>query len=109
MAITNRLSVERGRLRDDFFYEPCLFSKYAVHEELAVDGGTIAPGEFVGCVLLEVDDHLMGGPGRAHHDSMERLRQRMEFGKWNWLLQDGPWFLKDVTSHSCLIEVSSLT
>ena len=24
-----------------------------------------APGEFVGCVLLEVDDHLMGGPGKA--------------------------------------------
>ena len=45
-------------------YEPCLFSKFAVYEEPAVDGGSIAPGEFVGCVLLEVDDHLMGGPGR---------------------------------------------
>ena len=32
--------------------EPCLFSKFAVREETAVDGGTIAPGEFVGCVLL---------------------------------------------------------
>ena len=60
-------------------------------------------------MVLEVDDHLMGGPGRAHHDGMERLRQRMEFGKWNWLLQDAPCFLKDVTSHSCLIEVSSVT
>ena len=56
--------------------EPCLFSKFAVREEPAVDGGSIAPGEFVGCVLLEVDDHLMGGPGKAHHESMERLRQR---------------------------------
>ena len=35
-------------------YEPCLFSKFAVREEPAVDGGSIAPGEFVGCVLLEV-------------------------------------------------------
>ena len=31
-------------------YEPCLFSKFAVREEPAVDGGSIAPGEFVGCV-----------------------------------------------------------
>ena len=45
-------------------FEPCLFSKFAVREEPAVDGGSIAPGEFVGCVLLEVDDHLMGGPGK---------------------------------------------
>ena len=37
-------------------------AKFAVREEPAVDGGSIAPGEFVGCVLLEVDDHLMGGP-----------------------------------------------
>ena len=44
--------------------EPCLFSKYAVHEEPAVDGGTIAPGEFVGC-WLEADDNLMGGPGKG--------------------------------------------
>ena len=29
-------------------YEPCLFSKFAVREEPAVDGGSIAPGEFVG-------------------------------------------------------------
>ena len=73
-------------------YEPCLFSKFAVREEPAVDGGSIAPGEFVGCVLLEVDDHLMGGPGKAHHESMERLRQRIKFGKWHRLLQDGPSF-----------------
>ena len=73
-------------------YEPCLFSKFAVREEPAVDGSSIAPGEFVGCVLLEVDDHLMGGPGKAHHESMERLRQRIKFGKWHRLLQDGPSF-----------------
>ena len=73
-------------------YEPCLFSMFAVREEPAVDGGSIAPGEFVGCVLLEVDDHLMGGPGKAHHESMERLRQRIKFGKWHRLLQDGPSF-----------------
>ena len=73
-------------------YEPCLFSKFAVREEPSVDGGSIAPGEFVGCVLLEVDDHLMGGPGKAHHESMERLRQRIKIGKWHRWLQDGPSF-----------------
>ena len=73
-------------------HEPCLFSKFAVREEPAVDGGSIAPGEFVGCVLLEVDDHLMGGLGKAHHESMERPRQGIKFGKWHWLLQDGPSF-----------------
>ena len=31
-------------------YEPCLFSKNAVKEETAVDGGTTAPGEFAGCL-----------------------------------------------------------
>ena len=40
--------------------------------EPAGDGGTIALGEFVGCVLLEVDEHLMGGFGRAHHECVER-------------------------------------
>ena len=73
-------------------YEPCLFSKFAVREEPAVDGGSIAPGEFVGCVLLEVDDHLMGGPGKAHHESIERVQQRIKFRKWHRLLQDGPSF-----------------
>ena len=70
--------------------EPCLFSQFAVREEPAVDGDSIAPGEFVGCVLLEVDDHLMGGPGKAHHESTERLRQRIKFGKWHRLSQDVP-------------------
>ena len=70
----------------------CLFSTFAVREEPAVDGGSIAPGEFVVCVLLEVDDHLMGGPGKEHQDCMKRLRQRIKFGKWHRLLQDGPSF-----------------
>ena len=81
----------------------------AKKKEPAVDGGSIAPGEFVGCVFLEVDDHLMGGPERAHHESMERLRQRIKFGKWHQLLQDGPSFSEDATSHSYLIEASRLT
>ena len=74
--------------------EPCLFSKFAVREEPAVDGGSIAPGEFVGCVLLEVDDHLMGGPGKARQESMEGPRQRIKFGKWHGLLQDEPSFFE---------------
>ena len=75
-------------------YEPCLFSKFAVRVEPAVDGGSVKPGETVGCVLLEVDDHLMGGPGKAHHEGMERLRPRIKFGKWHRLIQDGPSFFK---------------
>ena len=74
--------------------EPCLVSKFAVREEPAVDGGSIAPGESVGCVLLEVYDHLMGGPAKGHRESMERLRQRIKFGKWHWLIQDGPSFFE---------------
>ena len=46
----------------------------------------------MGCVLLEVDDHLMGGLGKAHHESMERLRQKIKFGKWHRLTRDGPSF-----------------
>ena len=34
----------------------------------------------------------MGGPGKAHHESMESLRQKIKFGKWHRLLQDGPSF-----------------
>ena len=33
-------------------YEPCHFSKFAVREEPAVDGGSIAPGEFVAYVCV---------------------------------------------------------
>ena len=81
-------------------YEPCLFSKCAVREEPAVDGDSIAPGEFVGCVLLEVDDHLMGGPLKAYHESMERLRQRIKFGKWHRLSQDVPSFFWRTPLHT---------
>ena len=74
-----------SRLKEEGYemnvYEPCLFSKFAVREEPAVDGGSIAPVVFVGCVLLEVDDFLMGGPWKAHHESMDRLRQRIKFGE----------------------------
>ena len=34
----------------------------------------------------------MGGPGKAHHESMERLRLKMKFGEWHRLIQDGPSF-----------------
>ena len=30
--------------------------------------------------------------GRPHYESMDRLRQRIKFGKWHRLLQDGPSF-----------------
>ena len=90
-------------------YGPCLFSKFAVREEPAVDGGSIAPGEFVGCVLLEVDDHLMGGPGKAHYDSMERLRRGSSLGSGTGYYKTGRPFSEDATSHSYLIEASRLT
>ena len=51
-------------------------------------------------VLLEVDDHLMGGPGKAHHESTERLRQRIKFGKWHRLLQDRAVFLRRTPLHT---------
>ena len=90
-------------------YEPCLFSKFAVRKEPAVDGGSITPGEFVGCVLLEVDDHLMGDPGKAHHESMERLRQRIKFGSGTGCYKTGRPFSEDATSHRYRIEALRLT
>ena len=66
--------------------------------------------EFVGRVLLEVDDHLMGGPGKAHHESMERLRHRIKFGKLAPVVsRRGVLFSEDATSHSYQIETSRLT
>ena len=44
-------------------------------------------------------DHLMSGPGKAHHESMERLRQKIKFGKWRRLLQDGPSFFRRTPLH----------
>ena len=54
-------------------------------------GETIARDSLVGGVLLEVDDHLLGGRGLAHHLSMEREEMSI-FGKWHRLRQDGPSF-----------------
>ena len=73
-------------------YEPCLFSKFAVREEPAVDGVRSHLEILLVVCCSRWTDHLMGGPGRAHHDSMERLRQKIKFGKWHWLLQDRPSF-----------------
>ena len=79
--------------------EPCLFSKFAVREEPAVNGGSIAPGEFVGCVLLELDDHLMGCPGKAHHESKERLRQRNQVWEVAPVVTGRAVFLRRTTLH----------
>ena len=51
-------------------YEPCLFNKYAVNEEAAVDGGTITP--------LEHGETPGSGSNKC--------------GRWHQLLQDGPSF-----------------
>ena len=40
----------------------------------------------------KVDDILMGGPGLAHHLSVQRLRGKIKFGKWHRLMQDGASF-----------------
>ena len=57
-----------------------------------MQGDTIARDSSVGTVLLDMNDHLMGGPGLAHHDSLERLRGNIELGKWHRLVQDGASF-----------------
>ena len=46
-------------------------SKVAKEDETGVHGDTFAHDSFVGRVLLEVDDHLMGGPGLPDHSSMD--------------------------------------
>ena len=73
-------------------YEPCLFSKFAKEGELGFHGNTSVQDSLVGGALLEVDDHLMRGPGLAHHLSKERLRGKINFGKWHRLMQDGTSF-----------------
>ena len=55
-------------------YEPCLFSKFALREGPAVDGGSIAPVEFVGCVLLEVTGRLFLEDATLHSHRIEALR-----------------------------------
>ena len=61
-------------------------------EEPAVDGGSIA---------------------KAHRESMERLRQRIKFGKWHRLLQDGPSFfggrhIRQLPDRSFKVDVTRL-
>ena len=73
-------------------YEPCLFSKFAKEDELGLHGNTFIQDSSGGGALLEVDDHLMRGPGLAHHLSKERLRGEINFGKWHRLMQDGTSF-----------------
>ena len=63
-------------------HEQCLFSELAKEDATGVHGNTIVKNCFVGGVLLEVDDHLMGGLGFAHHLSMDRVRGKMKFGNW---------------------------
>ena len=56
-------------------FEPCPFSKSVEGNEPGVHGGVTPRCAFVGGVLLEVDRNMMGGPGRNHHETMERLRR----------------------------------
>ena len=90
-------------------YQPCLFSKFAVREEPAVDGGSIAPGEFVGCVLLEVDDHLMGGLERHIMKVWRDYGRRSNWESGTRCCRTGRLSSEDATSHSYQIEVSRLT
>ena len=86
-------------------YEPCLFSKL----EPAVDGSTIAPGEFVGCVLLDVDDHLMGGPRRHIMKAWRETGRGSSLENGTGCFRTGRLSSEDVTSRSYLIGVSRLT
>ena len=90
-------------------YEPCLFSKFAVREEPAVDGGSIAPGEFVGCVVLEVDDHLMGALGRHTMKAWRDYSRGSSLESGTGCYRTGRPSSEDVTSPSYLTEVSRLT
>ena len=42
--------------------------------QFIITPGVISRDSFDGGVLLEVDGHVMGGPGLNHRESMERLR-----------------------------------
>ena len=90
--------------------EPCLFSKFAVREEPAVDGSSIAPGEFAGCVLLEVDDHLPDGWPLGRHI----MKAWRDYGRGSSLRSgtscykmDRP-FSEDATAHSYRLEALRL-
>ena len=56
-------------------FEPCLFSKFAEGNGPGEHGGVTPRGSSVGGVLLEVYCHVMGGLGRNHHETVERLRR----------------------------------
>ena len=90
-------------------YEPCLFSKFAVREEPAFDGGSIAPGEFVGCVLLEVDDTCFVALERHTMKAWTDYGRGSSLGSGTGCHRMGRLSSEDVTSHSCLIEASRLT
>ena len=61
--------------------------------EPVVHGGVLPSGLSVGGVLLEVDSHVMGCPGRNHPESMELLRSNLKFGKWRCLIKEGASFV----------------
>ena len=63
-------------------YGRCLFSTFAKESDTGVHGDTVARDSYVGGVLLEVDNLLMGGPGHARHDNIT-------LGKWHRLVQVG--------------------
>ena len=74
-------------------FELCLFSKFVEGNEPGVHGGVTPRGSSVGGVLLEVYCHVMGGPGRNHHETMERLRRIFSVWKWRRLIKDGASFI----------------
>ena len=76
-VIVNELLQEGYEMK---VYEPCSFRNFAKNSEPGVLGDTIARDSSVGTVLVEVNDHLMGRPGLAHHDSLERLRGYIDLG-----------------------------
>ena len=82
------------------------FTKFAVCGETAVDGGSIAQEDFVGCVLLEVDDHLMGGLGKAQHGETTAEDQVWEVASFD--TGRAILFSEDATSRSYLLEGSRL-
>ena len=90
-------------------YEPCLFRKFAVREEPAVGGGTISPGGVVGCVLLEFDDQLMGGPGWHIMLSWRNYSKGSNLENGTGCCRTGRRNSEDANSHGGLIGASRLT
>ena len=88
--------------------EPCLFSKFAVREEPAVDGGSIAPGEFVGCCSRWTTTWWVALGWLI-------MKAWRDYGRGSNLVSGTSWykmvrpFSEDATSHSYRIEVLKLT